>query len=127
MHIGMFVKPTVPGRRVIFSITSTERCRNAPLSCCADPKESPKSKRDALVERQKRIKDKVLTPLDTGIHFCVICATGDSKVLCPRCDGTGEILTRPGGAGVPGQVGVARCKLCGGSGIVPCVVCGGYH
>lgn len=82
---------------------------------------------DAYVERRKRIVDKVLSPLDKSMKFCIVCGTGDSQSQCPRCDGNGWVLTRPGGGGVVGEVRRARCKICGGSGIVPCILCGGCH
>ncbi len=34
---------------------------------------------------------------------------------------------QPGGAGVPFYVGTARCKLCNGLGVIPCMLCGGIE
>ncbi|KAI8113049.1 hypothetical protein M9435_003055 [Picochlorum sp. BPE23] len=74
---------------------------------------------------KKLIAEKVLTPLPEGIRFCVLCGCGDGIVPCPRCEGRGVVLTRPGGAGVAGAVGQARCKMCSGLGKVPCIICAG--
>jgi hypothetical protein len=63
---------------------------------------------------RRLIIHKELTPLGSSLQYCIICGTGDGKVECPRCEGHGWVLTRPGGAGVAGKVGQARCKLCGG-------------
>ena len=63
---------------------------------------------------RRLIVHKELTPLGSSFQYCIICGTGDGKAECPRCEGHGWVLTRPGGAGVAGKVGQARCKLCGG-------------
>lgn len=60
------------------------------------------------------IDSKVLTPLPGGVQFCILCGCGDGTLVCPRCTGRGVVLTRPGGAGVAGAVGQARCKICSG-------------
>eukprot|EP00963_Diacronema_lutheri_P013908 scaffold2846_cov322-Pavlova_lutheri.AAC.47 len=56
---------------------------------------------------------------------CPGCKNGCGMLICGRCDGVGLVHTRPGGAGVPNKVGIARCKTCNGQGTVTCPVCCG--
>ena len=101
--------------------------RNQPMWCGAAPRKGPQGSEQSSIERKRRIQDKVLTPLESKITFCILCGTGDARVVCPQCDGKGQVLTRPGGAGVAGKVGTVRCKICAGSGVVPCAICGGFY
>lgn len=66
-----------------------------------------------------------LTPLPKNFVFCPLCGRGHGVMECQKCGGKGVVLTRPGGAGVAGVVGKARCSICNGVGKVPCLLCGG--
>ena len=66
-----------------------------------------------------------LTPLPKSFVFCPLCGRGHGVMKCGKCGGKGVVLTRPGGAGVAGVVGKARCSICNGLGKVPCLLCGG--
>jgi len=66
-----------------------------------------------------------LTPLPKRYVFCPLCGRGRGVMICQKCRGKGVVLTRPGGAGVAGVVGKARCSICNGVGKVSCLLCGG--
>lgn len=85
------------------------RCRHGVVLCHGHER----SDEEQSLEK-KMIAEKVLTPLPEGVRFCVLCGCGDGILPCPRCEGRGVVLTRPGGAGVAGAVGQARCKICSG-------------
>ena len=37
------------------------------------------------------------------------------------------MCVQPGGAGVPFKIGMKRCGVCNGLGVVPCPLCGGIE
>lgn len=71
-----------------------------------------KSAAEGDLTRGKRVR---LGP-DLRPRECVLCIDGRGVVECHNCDGQGCYYTKPGLAGKSNTVGVARCKMCNGTG-----------
>lgn len=137
-RIGIGSNPSGP----LFSKGVTAGCSKSPRNNLGEPSEldnvaeNPLSatakgnyERDGIRSDEKNEKrgDEVLklTPLPKSFVFCPLCGRGHGVMKCEKCGGKGVVLTRPGGAGVAGVVGKARCSICNGLGKVPCLLCGG--
>ena len=71
-----------------------------------------KSATKGNVEGGRRVK----LGADLRPQECVLCIDGRGVVKCHNCDGEGCYYTEPGLAGKSNTVGLARCKLCNGTG-----------